>query len=85
LVKDKCNLLLLRPPYDTTIILIGVDIDECSIPNKCNGICHNSDGGFSCTNCPHGKVYDPTKHKCVMLAKLHNIILGKLLSSIIGI
>jgi len=45
----------------------------------------NSDGGFSCTNCPHGKVYDPTKHKCVMLAKLHNIILGRLLSSIIGI
>jgi len=52
------------------------DIDECSIPNKCNGICHNYDGGFNCTSCSHGKVYDPRKQKCVMSAKEHNLILG---------
>jgi hypothetical protein len=81
---NACLILLVRPSYDTTII-IGVDIDECSIPNKCNGTCHNFDGGFNCTNCSHGKVYDPTKQKCVMSAELHNIILGKLLLSAIGI
>ncbi|KAG2652523.1 hypothetical protein PVAP13_1NG358619 [Panicum virgatum] len=52
------------------------DINECDIPNKCNGICHNYDGGFNCTSCSHGKVYDRTKHKCVMSAKEHNLILG---------
>ncbi|CAO2161880.1 unnamed protein product [Urochloa humidicola] len=52
------------------------DIDECSIPNKCNGICVNFDGSFNCTTCSHGKIYDPTKKKCVMSAKQHNIILG---------
>ncbi|CAO2039763.1 unnamed protein product [Urochloa humidicola] len=52
------------------------DIDECSIPNKCNGICHNYVGGFNCTSCSHGKMYDPKKQKCVMSAKEHNLILG---------
>ncbi|XP_066330915.1 wall-associated receptor kinase 5-like isoform X1 [Miscanthus floridulus] len=52
------------------------DIDECAIPNKCNGICHNFDGGFNCTSCRHWKEYDPKKHKCVMSAKQRNLILG---------
>ncbi|XP_066330916.1 wall-associated receptor kinase 3-like isoform X2 [Miscanthus floridulus] len=54
----------------------GIDIDECAIPNKCNGICHNFDGGFNCTSCRHWKEYDPKKHKCVMSAKQRNLILG---------
>jgi len=58
-------------------VLLYIDIDECDIPNKCNGICHNFDGGFNCTSCSHGKVYDQIKHKCVMSAKEHNVILGK--------
>ncbi|XP_062222682.1 wall-associated receptor kinase-like 6 [Phragmites australis] len=52
------------------------DIDECSLPNSCNGICTNFDGGFTCTNCSHGKLYDQAKRKCVMSAKQHNLILG---------
>jgi hypothetical protein len=77
--------LLPVTPSDDTTIRIGVDIDECSIPNKCNGrMCHNFEGGFNCTNCSHGKVYDPAKQKCVMSAKLHNIILGKLFLLFIG-
>ena len=53
------------------------DIDECAIPNKCNEMCHNFDGGFNCTSCRHWKEYDPKKHKCVMLAKQRNLILGE--------
>ena len=58
-------------------VLLYIDIDECDIPNKCNGICHNFDGGFNCTSCSHGKVYDRIKRKCVMSAKERNVILGK--------
>lgn len=57
--------------------LIATDIDECLIPNKCNGICHNFDGGFNCTSCPHGKEYDPKNHKCVMSAKQRILIFGE--------
>ncbi|KAJ1280011.1 hypothetical protein BS78_04G199600 [Paspalum vaginatum] len=45
--------------------------------------CKCSDGYYgnpyllnSCTECSHGKVYDPAKQKCVMSTKQHNIILG---------
>ncbi|CAD6264601.1 unnamed protein product [Miscanthus lutarioriparius] len=62
--------------FHTTYREVVDDIDECSIPNKCNGICHNFDGGFNCTSCRHGKEYDPKKHKCVMSAKQRNLILA---------
>ncbi|KAJ1277657.1 hypothetical protein BS78_04G020300 [Paspalum vaginatum] len=52
------------------------DIDECLIPNKCNGICKNFNGGFNCTSCSHGKEYDPKKHRCVMSAKQRTLVLG---------
>ncbi|KAL6899556.1 hypothetical protein ACP4OV_006214 [Aristida adscensionis] len=53
------------------------DIDECSFPNKCNGtLCYNYHGGFNCTSCPHGKVYDPALNKCLMSSKQRNLILG---------
>jgi len=69
----KCNDGFHGNPYQLNNC---TDIDECHIPNKCNGICHNFDGGFNCTSCSHGKVYDQIKHKCVMSAKEHNVILG---------
>ncbi|KAK8462682.1 hypothetical protein SEVIR_1G248200v4 [Setaria viridis] len=44
---------------------------------KCNDGFHgNPYLRNNCTACSHGKVYDPTKQKCVMSTKEHNIILG---------
>uniref|UniRef100_A0A0E0NI57 Protein kinase domain-containing protein n=1 Tax=Oryza rufipogon TaxID=4529 RepID=A0A0E0NI57_ORYRU len=52
------------------------DIDECSQPNLCNGICLNYPGGYNCTKCPRGKEFDQTKRKCVTSAKKRNLLLG---------
>uniref|UniRef100_M8CP56 Wall-associated receptor kinase 5 n=1 Tax=Aegilops tauschii TaxID=37682 RepID=M8CP56_AEGTA len=40
------------------------DVDECLQPNICNGICHNTIGGFNCSQCPHKTEYDAAKKKC---------------------
>jgi hypothetical protein len=53
------------------------DIDECLEPNDCNGVCHNTLGGYYCTSCPHGKVFEPTKRNCVTTAKQHSLLLGE--------
>uniref|UniRef100_A0A453H6C3 EGF-like domain-containing protein n=1 Tax=Aegilops tauschii subsp. strangulata TaxID=200361 RepID=A0A453H6C3_AEGTS len=41
------------------------DIDECSLPNYCNGTCQNSFGSYTCSSCPHRKEFDLIKRKCV--------------------
>ncbi|TVU29110.1 hypothetical protein EJB05_20660, partial [Eragrostis curvula] len=52
------------------------DIDECLLPNYCNGTCQNTQGNFTCTSCPHGKVFDQSKMQCVTSTKQRNLILG---------
>uniref|UniRef100_K4A5I8 Protein kinase domain-containing protein n=1 Tax=Setaria italica TaxID=4555 RepID=K4A5I8_SETIT len=49
------------------------DIDECLIPNYCNGICYNFLGSYSC--CPHGVSFDPVRRQCTS-SKRQNILLG---------
>ncbi|KAL6840762.1 hypothetical protein ACP4OV_029288 [Aristida adscensionis] len=53
------------------------DIDECSLPNVCNGgICMNLVGSFKCKNCSHGRVYDQHKGRCVLSARQRSIMQG---------
>ncbi|XP_045089925.1 wall-associated receptor kinase 5 [Aegilops tauschii subsp. strangulata] len=51
------------------------DIDECLDPNKCKGVCHNTEGSFSCTECPRKTEYDPSKMKCTVTKQQH-LLLG---------
>uniref|UniRef100_J3LF22 Protein kinase domain-containing protein n=1 Tax=Oryza brachyantha TaxID=4533 RepID=J3LF22_ORYBR len=52
------------------------DIDECSLPNYCNGLCQNFPGGYTCTSCPRKKEFDPIKRRCVTSARQHNLLFG---------
>ncbi|CAL4968114.1 unnamed protein product [Urochloa decumbens] len=52
------------------------DIDECSLPNYCNGACKNIPGSYKCTPCPRGKEFDSTNRRCVTSTKQRNLLLG---------
>ncbi|XBI69120.1 hypothetical protein VPH35_048232 [Triticum aestivum] len=52
------------------------DIDECLQPNICKGICHNIEGSFYCTECPHKTEYDLHKMQCTT-TKQHILLSGK--------
>ncbi|XP_044399650.1 putative wall-associated receptor kinase-like 16 isoform X2 [Triticum aestivum] len=51
------------------------DINECLQPNNCKGICHNTKGSFSCTECPRKTEYDPIKMQCTKI-KQQPLLLG---------
>uniref|UniRef100_A0ACD5W6D2 Uncharacterized protein n=1 Tax=Avena sativa TaxID=4498 RepID=A0ACD5W6D2_AVESA len=51
------------------------DINECLQPDKCKGICRNTEGSFSCTECPSKTEYDPLKLQCTKL-KQQPVLLG---------
>ncbi|BAF13765.1 wall-associated receptor kinase-like 8 [Oryza sativa Japonica Group] len=68
--RCKCSLGFEGNPY----VQNGcTDIDECSIPNYCNGTCYNFKGSYSC--CPHGMSYDRVRRQCTS-NKRQNIVLG---------
>ncbi|CAL4886561.1 unnamed protein product [Urochloa decumbens] len=52
------------------------DINECLLPNYCNGTCENVPGSYKCTDCPHGKEFDSIRRRCVTSTKQRNILLG---------
>nr|CAE76071.1 B1340F09.9 [Oryza sativa Japonica Group] len=47
------------------------DIDECSLPNFCNGNCQNFLGSYRCSHCPRGSIFDPAKRVCIYGHGLH--------------
>ncbi|CAM0877909.1 unnamed protein product [Alopecurus aequalis] len=49
------------------------DIDECLMPNKCNGRCYNLRGSFRC--CPDATSFDPIGKQCTP-DKRQNLLLG---------
>ncbi|XP_044985402.1 putative wall-associated receptor kinase-like 16 isoform X2 [Hordeum vulgare subsp. vulgare] len=62
------------------------DINECLQPNSCKGICHNTKGSFSCTECPLKTEYDPIKMQCTKIKQqplLLGIIIGMSCGSMI--
>ncbi|PWZ53065.1 Wall-associated receptor kinase 3 [Zea mays] len=83
--SNNVDRIILTDHYNNSYVEVMDDIDECLIPNKCNGICHNFDGGFNCTSCPHGKEYDPKKQKCVMSAKQRILIFGIVIGLVCGL
>lgn len=47
------------------IVLFFTDIDECRSLSTCpNGICLNSEGSYSCVNCPTGFTVSPDGELC---------------------
>ncbi|VAI52905.1 unnamed protein product [Triticum turgidum subsp. durum] len=46
------------------------DVDECMTSGTCYGICHNTEGGYYCTECPSNTVYDTTLKMCTSTKKL---------------
>lgn len=49
------------------------DIDECQIPNKCNGKCYNLKGSYHC--CPQAMSFDTIRNQCT-INKRQNLLLG---------
>uniref|UniRef100_A0A0D9VIM6 Protein kinase domain-containing protein n=1 Tax=Leersia perrieri TaxID=77586 RepID=A0A0D9VIM6_9ORYZ len=70
---------LRTPSADSEFIQVQAAVEhvnECLLPNSCNGPCQNFPGGHNCTSCSHGKEFDPAKRECVTSVKLVGIAIG---------
>ena len=77
------SFILLFPHFSTHEFCVTlhlnmvVDIDECQqTPGICEGLCHNTNGSFTCTKCPGHTVYDAKTMQCISTPK-RNLILGE--------
>ncbi|KAL6651066.1 hypothetical protein ACP70R_009991 [Stipagrostis hirtigluma subsp. patula] len=54
------------------------DIDECLQPDRyiCNGICQNTFGNYTCTNCPHGTDFNVITRKCKPSTLILSVTIG---------
>lgn len=84
-IQDGCKGIitaLLPLPFDLplslSLILLSdaADINECLVPNKCKGVCHNTPGNYSCNDCPGKTQYDTTTIQCIPTRR-QNLMLGK--------
>uniref|UniRef100_J3LVC8 Protein kinase domain-containing protein n=2 Tax=Oryza brachyantha TaxID=4533 RepID=J3LVC8_ORYBR len=60
--RCKCS-----PGFDGNAYINGgcQDIDECSMPDLCDGLCSNIEGSYRCIPCPKGSTFNPLERICV--------------------
>jgi hypothetical protein len=68
--------------FDLSLLIVA-DIDECKVPNTCNGIYHNTIGNHYCTNCPSKTRYDTATMRCAS-TKEQNLVLGEFYNVVIS-
>lgn len=69
---ESCSSNVVLPSY-----IVVADIDECSTPGICKGVCHNTIGKYYCTDCPYKTQYDTIQMQCTS-TKRQNLLLGEL-------
>ncbi|CAL4934767.1 unnamed protein product [Urochloa decumbens] len=70
--RCKCSPGFEGNPY---VVNGCIDINECTTPGICNGICHNSIGSYNCSSCPEKTKYDAVEMQCTSTEKEHHRLL----------
>ncbi|CAN6287495.1 unnamed protein product [Urochloa humidicola] len=70
--RCKCSPGFEGNPY---VVNGCIDINECTTPGICNGICHNSIGSYNCSSCPEKTKYDAVEMQCISTEKQHHRLL----------